>query len=116
MAKALLPANSPWLNRIEQAANLAQGFSPSKDGIGQLMAKYGKNREDLQSAIKQLDNPIAKKFLSHIPGLDSQIRNAANELSHDIEISAKNPPVQEQVKTDIPSTGMSLEARLKALK
>lgn len=90
MAKVFLPANSPWLQKIEQAADMAKQFSPTKDGIAQLMEQQGKSKRDLESAIKMLDNPIIKNALGRVPGLDKTIRNAASELTNDYGMSGNN--------------------------
>lgn len=81
--KAILPANSPWLERIDQAAKMAKSFSPNKDGIAQLMTAYGKNRDDLKKAVGMLENPSVKNALSRIPGLNNLLNGAANELMND---------------------------------
>lgn len=81
-----MPANSPWVQRIDQAAELAKGFSPNKDGISQLMDTYGKNKSDLQKAVGMLENPVVKNFLSRIPGLGNVLTGAANDLMNDPNI------------------------------
>lgn len=90
VAQALLPANSPWRQRIEQAAQMASQFAPTKDGVAQLMAANGKRRDDLLAAVKQLDNPIVKKAMGFVPGLSDAVRSAASELERD-QSFAGNP-------------------------
>lgn len=83
VAQALLPANSPWRQKIEQAAKMASQFAPTKDGVAQLMAANGKRRSDLLAACKQLENPTVQRVLSYVPGLGDAVRNAASELQND---------------------------------
>lgn len=93
IARALLPAS--WKDRIDQAEQLAKTFSPGKDGVAQLMAQHGKNKRDLQNAIKLLDNPILQKTLGRVPGLSDAIHGAANELLNtdfDAQSGANPPP------------------------
>lgn len=117
MAKVFLPANSPWLQRIEQAAEMAKQFSPSKDGIAELMAQQGKSRRDLQSAIKMLDNPVVKNTLGRVPGLNKMIRGAANELSNDSNFNDNDSSFQTPQNQNIGNDGVSdLMARFKRLK
>ena len=88
LAQTLLPANSPWRGKIAQAAELAKQFSPNKDGIAKLMQTYGKRNSDLQDAVKMLDNPILKNTLGRVPGLNSMLQNAANNLANDPQFNA----------------------------
>lgn len=75
-----MPKNSPWLERIDKAQELAGQFQPSKDGVAQLMQKYGKNREDLQKAVGMLQNPLVQKTLGRVPGLSEALAQAGQSL------------------------------------
>lgn len=109
IAKAILPANSPWRERIDQAAEMAKSFSPNKDGVAQLMSAYGKKKTDLEKAIGMLENPAVKNALSRIPGLGGLLNNAANELMKDSNMGSGN--------SSAPSSSFeSLQARLNKLK
>lgn len=116
--KAFLPANSPWIERIDQAAQMAKGFSPNKDGISKLMETYGKNRSDLQKAIGMLENPMIKNALSRIPGLGNVLNNAANELMNDPDIGSGQTANNQKNETgsQIASSFDALQARLNRLK
>lgn len=118
LIKTFIPANSPWLQKIDKAAELAKGFSPNKDGVSQLMEAYGKNRDDLQKAVGMLENPIIKNALSRIPGLGKILNNAANDLMSDPNIgsnySGNNKNYESNISPD--SSFDSLQSRLKRLK
>lgn len=114
VAKAFLPANSPWLERIDQAAQMAKTFSPSKDGIAQLMAAQGKKKSDLVEAVKMLENPQVQNFLGRIPGLGKILNNAANELMKDDNLG--NSSVNNCGNTSSGSSLEDLQARLNRLK
>lgn len=120
VAKAFLPANSPWIERIDQAAQMAKSFSPSKDGIAQLMAAHGKKKSDLLEAVKMLENPTVKSLIGRIPGLGSVLNNAADELMKDPDIGAGNTGNRKNMSAgSLPDTGStfeSLQARLNRLK
>lgn len=123
MAKVLLPK---YAGQIEQAEQLAKQFSPSKDGIAQLMAQHGKSKKDLQDAIKMLDNPFIQNTLGRVPGLGNMLRSAASELSNDANFNSgvNNNPIPDMGTTgncNPPIQGgsesaQSLMARLKRLK
>lgn len=117
--KTFLPANSPWLQKIDQAAELAKGFSPNKDGVSQLMEAYGKNRDDLHKAVGMLENPMIKNALSRIPGLGQILNNAANDLMSDPNLGSGG---QKGANSDCGANNNSggsldsLQARLNRLK
>lgn len=114
IAKAFLPANSPWLERIDQAAQMAKSFSPNKDGISQLMAQYGKDRSDLRKAVGMLENPAVKSALSRVPGLSNLLNNAANEIMKDGNICGSDK--QAPTTSNSGNSFESLQARLNRLK
>lgn len=111
LAKLLFPNKAQV---IDQAASMAQNFTPSKDGVAQLMAQYGKTRQDMQNAVKMLDSPLAKTLMNKVPGLETALRSAANEVQASTPPNPGIPPVQEV--TQIFSTGNTLADRLKKLK
>lgn len=115
MAKVIFPK---WADRIDQAQQLAQQFSPSKDGLTQLMNKYGKNRSDLVNAVKNLDNPLIKNTLGRFPELDSTIRNAANELigSENQNQSSYSQPLNNSNSVSGGTSLHDMQARLERLK
>lgn len=115
MAKVIFPK---WADRIDQAQQLAQQFSPSKDGLTQLMNKYGKNRSDLVNAVKNLDNPLIKNTLGRFPELDSTIRNAANELigSENQNQSSYSQPFNNSNPASGGTSLHDMQARLERLK
>lgn len=116
MAKVLLPSNSPWIEKIDQAAQMAQQFSPSKDGIAQLMAQHGKNKRDLQQAISMLNSPIIQDTLGKIPGLSNTIQQAANEISNDPNLGNTASHQIASQQTQQTNSATSLFERLKKLK
>lgn len=120
VAKTFLPANSPWIERIDQAANLAKSFSPSRDGVAQLMEAHGKKKADLLEAVKMLENPMVKNIIGRIPGLGNILNNAANELMKDPGIGASHTGDCKNMGVgSLPSSGNSfdaLQARLNRLK
>lgn len=84
MAKALLPKNSPWLARIEQAQQMAAQFSASPDGVRQLMAQMGKTQADVKAAVDALNNPAISGVLNRIsPGLTDQLKQAGQSFLND---------------------------------
>lgn len=120
IAKAVLPANSPWLERIDQAAQMAKSFSPSKDGIAQLMAAQGKKKSDLIEAVKMLEHPLVNNLVGRVPGLKNILNGAANELMKDPNMGAGNTSDYGNSGTgSMPNSGSSfesLQARLNRLK
>lgn len=121
LAQTLLPANSPWREKITQAAEIAKQFQPNKDGVAKLMHAYGKRNSDLLEAAKMLDNPIIKNTLGRVPGLDSMLRNAANNLTNDPQFGQSqspdmfNNPVNNPVQNTPPASGSILADRLSRL-
>lgn len=111
LAKLLFPNKAEM---IDQAASMAQNFAPNKDGVAQLMAQCGKRNEDVRNAVKMLDSPMAQRFLSKVPGLESALRNAANEVQDATLPNTGMPPMQGMPQNV--STGNSLADRLKRLK
>lgn len=120
IAKAILPANSPWIERIDQAAQMAKSFSPGKDGIAQLMAAHGKKKADLIEAVKMLDHPIVNNLVGRVPGLRNILNGAANELIKDPNMGAGSTSDYSNMGTgQMPGSGSSfdsLQARLNRLK
>ena len=45
LAKAFLPKDSPWFQRIEQAQQIAAQFPSTKGGLTDLMRQYNINQE-----------------------------------------------------------------------
>ena len=80
-ARAFLPAGSPLLQNMERAQEMAGQFSASPDGVLDLMAKLGKNQDDLRRAIAMLDNPMVSGMINRIaPGMVDSIRSAGGQL------------------------------------
>lgn len=80
-ARAFLPAGSPLLEKMERAQEMAGQFSASPDGVRDLMAKLGKNQDDLRRAIAMLDNPMVSGMINRIaPGMVDSIRSAGVQL------------------------------------
>ena len=78
MAKALLPKDSPWLGRIDQAQQLASRLPQSRSGLEQLMAQYGKSKQDVAKAMQMIQNPMVSGALNRIaPGMADRIRQMA---------------------------------------
>lgn len=69
-----------WAQRIDQAAQLAGQFQPSKDGVAELMARYGKSRDDLKQAANMLNNPAIQNTLGKVPGLSQILSQGADAL------------------------------------
>lgn len=109
VAKFLFPAKA---EAIDQAVGMAQQFSPSKDGVAQLMQKYGKTKEDWAKAVGMLDNPIAKGLMSKVPGLENALRGAASE----VQCAAPSAPSTPPSYTPPQSGGGSLADRWARLK
>lgn len=118
LIKTFLPKNSPWFQKIDQAAEMAKGFAPNKDGISQLMEAYGKNRDDLHKAVGMLENPMVKNLLSRIPGLGQILNGAANDLMNDPNIGVGNSNKEANCGSRRASGNSldSLQARLERLK
>lgn len=112
LAKLLFPNKAQM---IDQAANMAQNFTPNKDGVAQLMAQYGKNRQDMQNAVKMLDSPMAKTVMSKVPGLENALRSAANEIQGGMSTNQAAPPMP-NMPTAHSGGSNSLAARLAKLK
>lgn len=84
MAKAILPKDSPWLARIEQAQQMAAQFSASPDGVRQLMQQMGKTQADIKAAVDTLNNPAISGVLNRVaPGLTDQLRQAGQAFLND---------------------------------
>lgn len=84
MAKAILPKDSPWLARIEQAQQMAAQFSASPDGVRQLMQQMGKTQADVKAAVDALNNPAISGVLNRVaPGLTDQLRQAGQTFLND---------------------------------
>lgn len=116
VAKALLPANSPWRDRIDQALELSKQFAPTKDGVAQLMAQQGKNTRDFQNALKMLDNPIIKNSLGRVPGLQNTIKSAASEFLNTQAAPTPATPPYQDTQNAAGSDVNSLLQRLKSLR
>lgn len=114
--KAFLPKGSPWIERIDQAAEMAKGFSPNKDGISQLMDAYGKNKADLQKAVGMLENPVVKSALSRVPGLGNLLKGAASDLMKDPTVGTSHTDGRNCGSGASGNSFDSLQARLDRLK
>lgn len=93
---------------------MAKGFSPTKDGVADLMQQWGKTREDLRNAVNMLDSPLIKNTIGRVPGLSDAVNRGVTELMNDGAMSPQQPtrPIA-PVAND--STG-SLADRLARLK
>ena len=93
MAKMMLPKNSPWISRIEQAQQMAAQFSQSPDGVRQLMQQMGKTQADVQAAVQALNNPAVSGMLNRVsPGLAEQLKAAGASLATGHSSPEKTPP------------------------
>lgn len=82
LAKAFLPKDSPWFQRIEQAQQIAAQFPSTKGGLTDLMRQYNINQEKFQQALGALNNPMISGMLNRFqPGLTEKLRGAAQEVS-----------------------------------
>lgn len=109
LAKSILPANSPWLSKIEQAQQIASQFQNSKSGVQQLMAQYGKNKEDLRKALSALQSPMIAGTLNRIsPNMVNNLQAMGQELLNDTNVASPSVP--------IPDKASELQKRLSALK
>lgn len=82
LAKAFLPKDSPWFQRIEQAQQIAAQFPSTKGGLTDLMRQYNINQEKFQQALGALNNPMISGMLNRFqPGLTDKLRGAAQEVS-----------------------------------
>jgi hypothetical protein len=91
LARAFLPTNSPWIQKIEQAQQLASKFSASPDGVRDLMSQLGKSQEDIRQAISMLDNPMISGFINKLsPDLTSKLRNAGLQITSDTKNTLTN--------------------------
>lgn len=85
IAKMLLPKNSPWLSKVDQAQQLAGRYSQDKNGVLELMRQYNISQERLQQAVQALNNPKISGFLNMVqPGLPDKLRNAAQEIAAEV--------------------------------
>lgn len=84
IAKMLLPKNSPWLSKVDQAQQLAGRYSQDKNGVLELMRQYNIGQERLQQAVAALNNPMVSGILNKFqPGLPDRLRDLAREVSTD---------------------------------
>ena len=82
MARMMLPKNSPWLSKIDQARQMAAQFSQSPSGVRDLMQQMGKTGADVQAAMNALNNPAISGLLNRVsPGLTDQLRSAGNSIA-----------------------------------
>lgn len=118
LAKIILPASSPWRERIDQAAQMAQQLPSSKDGVAQLMAQQGKRKQDLEAAINSLNSPLIQNLLGRVPGLSGVLQGAANELVNDPNFggmtNSNANPASQQMATN-GNSALSLAERLRRL-
>lgn len=85
IAKMLLPKNSPWLSKVDQAQQLAGRYSQDKNGVLELMRQYNISQERLQQAVQALNNPKISGFLNMVqPGLPDKLRSAAREIAAEV--------------------------------
>lgn len=81
-ARAFLPADSPLIEKMERAKELAGGFRSSPQGVREMMEKFGKTSEDLKKAIAMLDNPMVNGVMNRIaPGMTDMLRQAGMSLT-----------------------------------
>ena len=93
MARMMLPKNSPWLSKIDQARQMAAQFSQSPAGVRQLMQQMGKTQADVQSAMNALNNPAVSDLLNRVsPGLADQLRSAGNSIAQQAAPSQPSSP------------------------
>lgn len=93
MARMMLPKNSPWLAKIDQARQMAAQFSQSPDGVRQLMQQMGKSQADVQSALSALNNPAVSGMLNRVsPGLVDQLRSAGSSIAQQTAPSPQPAP------------------------
>lgn len=89
MAKALLPKDSPWLGRIDQAQQLASQLPQSRSGLEQLMAQYGKSKQDVAKAMQMLQNPMVAGALNRVaPGMADRIRQTGESVLNETPSAA----------------------------
>ena len=76
LAKAFLPKDSPWFQRIEQAQQIAAQF------LTDLMRQYNINQEKFQQALGALNNSMISGMLNRFqPGVTDKLRDIAQEVS-----------------------------------
>lgn len=95
-ARAILPAGSPLIEKMERAKDLAGGFSSTPDGVKDMMRKFGKTSDDLRQALSMLDNPMVGGMLNRIaPGMVENLRSTGSQLlggaSSESQVPARNP-------------------------
>ena len=110
IAKAMLPKDSPWLARLDQAQQLASQLPQSRSGLEQLMAQYGKSKQDVAKAMQMLQNPMVAGTLNRIaPGMAERIRQTGESVLNEPGSPASSAP-------SVPSDGASsLRDRLSRL-
>lgn len=112
LAKTFLPQDSPWLQRIEQAQQIAAQFSPTKNGLSDVIRQYNIGQERLQQAIGALNNPMISGVLNRVrPGLVDQLKGAAQEAA--VGPKDSNLPAQGEAPN---GSVADLRARLEKLK
>ena len=114
MAKAFLPANSPWHERINQAQQIAGQFQPTKAGVLDLMRQHGKGTEDIKKALAAMQNPMISGMLNRVsPNLVQQLQQAGQDILNTpgVNTPAPSSPAHPQ-STD---TVQELKQRLGAL-
>ena len=83
LAKAFLPKDSPWFQRIEQAQQIAAQFPSTKGGLTDLMRQYNINQEKFQQALGALNNPMISGMLNRFqPGLTAKLRFPLRKHRH----------------------------------
>lgn len=110
MAKALLPKDSPWLGRIDQAQQLASKLPQSRSGLEQLMAQYGKSKQDVAKAMQMLQNPMVAGALNRIaPGMADRIRQTGESVLNEA------PSAPSSATTPVSDGASALRDRLSKL-
>lgn len=91
LARTFLPPNSPWLDKINQAQQLASTFSHSPQGVKDLMRQFGKSQEDINKAINMLNNPFIANIVNKIsPNMVATLRDAGAQISKEDTISTSS--------------------------
>ena len=101
IANSLLPQNSPWRQKLEQAKQIADQFPASKEGVEQLMKHYGKNRSDLVKALSALDSPIVANTLGRFPGMTDALKSCGSKLMETSQDTIPSAPPQAAGQADI---------------
>lgn len=102
LAKSILPADSPWMQRIEQAQQMASQFQPNRRGLDQLLAQYGKSKDDIAAALPMLNNPIISGTLNKIaPGIVDRLQQTGSMVLNETNASARPVTQANDSMTDL---------------